>query len=145
MAPSDRLVRRIKADEGFKAKAYRDEDGWSIGYGHHTKEMPRSIVTREEAHSILIEDLLVAREDCVSIYFEFSEIDEPRQEALINMSFNMGGPTLRKFKKHIQAVDYRDWEAAAEEAQDSRWYDQVGGRAKRIVRTLRTGEPNDVV
>ena len=37
----------------------------------------------------------------------------------------------------IAAVKSRDWETAADEMKDSRWYHQVGGRSVRLVQRMR--------
>ena len=40
---------------------------------------------------------------------------------------------LSKFVKMKAAVDKRDWETAAAEMKDSKWYKQTGNRAKDLV------------
>ena len=54
------------------------------------------------------------------------------------MMFNMGYPRLSKFKGMKRGVDARDWNAAADEMVDSRWYDQVTNRAERLVERMRS-------
>ena len=41
------------------------------------------------------------------------------------MMFNMGITRLSKFKGMKRGVDAQDWNSAADEMVDSRWYDQV--------------------
>ena len=53
------------------------------------------------------------------------------------MMFNMGRPRLSKFKGMKRGVDARDWNAAADEMVDSRWYRQVTKRADRLVQRMR--------
>jgi len=53
------------------------------------------------------------------------------------MMFNLGYPRLSKFKGMKQGVDARDWNAAADEMVDSRWYHQVTNRAERLVQRMR--------
>ncbi len=71
---------------------------------------------------------------------KFYELGEPRQFALINMIFNLGAPRFKKFKKFIAAVDARDWETAADELVDSKWFTTHGNRVNRIKQVLLTGE-----
>jgi len=52
--------------------------------------------------------------------------------------FNMGRPRLTKFKGMKAGVDARDWNAAADEMVDSRWYTQVPNRARRLVDRMRS-------
>ena len=53
------------------------------------------------------------------------------------MMFNMGRPRLSKFKGMKRGVDARNWNAAADEMVDSRWYRQVTKRADRLVNRMR--------
>lgn len=87
------------------------------------------------------------------LYPDWIRWTEPRQRAIANMAFNMGYKRLKGFKKMWKAIRKDDWEEAANQAIDSRWYKQVSGkwyqlstkqatrgRAKRIVQMIRTGE-----
>ena len=51
--------------------------------------------------------------------------------------FNMGRPRLSKFANMKAAVDEGDWNRAADEMMDSRWYNQVTNRAERLVERMR--------
>ena len=62
---------------------------------------------------------------------------EEVQHILANMMFNMGRPRLSGFKKFNAAVAAGEWEEAAEEMIDSRWYRQVTNRADRLVTRMR--------
>ena len=53
------------------------------------------------------------------------------------MMFNLGYPRLSKFKGMKRGVDARDWQSAADEMVDSRWYRQVTKRADRLVERMR--------
>ena len=53
------------------------------------------------------------------------------------MMFNLGYPRLSAFKGMRSGVDARDWERAADEMVDSRWYNQVPNRAERLVTRMR--------
>ena len=56
------------------------------------------------------------------------------------MMFNMGYTRLSKFKGMKRGVDSKDWNAAADEMVDSRWYNQVTNRADRLVIRMRNIE-----
>ena len=62
---------------------------------------------------------------------------EEAQRVIANMMFNMGRPRLSKFKGMKSGVDARDWNRAADEMVDSRWYRQVTNRADRLVTRVR--------
>jgi lysozyme len=53
------------------------------------------------------------------------------------MAFNLGRSRLGKFKKMIEAVNEGDYEKAAEEMIDSKWYHQVGNRSIELVEIMR--------
>ena len=59
------------------------------------------------------------------------------QRIIANMMFNMGRPRLSKFANMKAAVDEGDWNRAADEMMDSRWYNQVTNRAERLVERMR--------
>ena len=65
------------------------------------------------------------------------ERERLQQQIIANKMFNMGRPRLSKFKGMKAGVDARDWNKAADEMVDSRWYDQVTNRAKRLVARMR--------
>ena len=52
------------------------------------------------------------------------------------MMFNMGRPRLSKFKKMNEAITNEDWIEASVQMEDSRWYNQVTNRAKRLVERM---------
>jgi lysozyme len=60
------------------------------------------------------------------------------QEALVNLSFNMGIPRLMQFKKTLALLREGDFESAADELLDSRYAEQVGRRALEIADMIRT-------
>ena len=74
-----------------------------------------------------------------SEYDWFSGLDSVRQDAMIDISFNLGQTRLRAFKKALLAMSEGDWDEAADEFMDSRWSDQVGIRAKNLTNMIRSG------
>ena len=43
---------------------------------------------------------------------------------------------LSKFRKMHQALESQNWEEAAKEGRDSKWYEQVTNRAERLMSKL---------
>jgi lysozyme len=68
------------------------------------------------------------------------DLDQVRQEALVNMCFNLGFTRLMKFSKMMAAMAEGKYSLAASEALDSRWAKQVGNRSKDIAHMLDFGE-----
>ena len=82
-------------------------------------------------------DIGVTISDCKKLYDDFEELPEEAQRIIANMLFNVGLPRLSKFVGMKRGVDARDWNAAADEMVDSRWYNQVTNRADRLVERMR--------
>ena len=83
------------------------------------------------------QDVETVLSDCAILYPDFDELPEEVQQIVANMMFNLGRPRLSKFAGMKRGVDSQDWDAAADEMVDSRWYRQVGARAERLVERMR--------
>ena len=62
-----------------------------------------------------------------------------RQDAMINMCFNLGMTRLLGFKKALARMAEANYEYAANEFLDSLWARQVGNRADEIADMILTG------
>jgi len=82
-------------------------------------------------------DIAVTIEDCHTLYDDFDELPEEAQLIIANMMFNLGLPRLSKFRKMKESVDARDFNEAANQMVDSKWYRQVPNRAMRLVKRMR--------
>jgi len=149
-----RLVEQIKKEEGFRAKAYWDVKRWSIGYGTLAKSKDDTI-TKEEAEK----RLLVKVEEAINSFEQIFKGHEAkflgpegavRAECLIEMIYNMGPGVkgkpklggLQSFQNtlgHIFDYDVVDWARVGYNLTMSKWFQQVGGRAKRIVKEITLG------
>ncbi len=58
--------------------------------------------------------------------------------AMVNMAFNLGVGGLNHFHKTLAALQVKDWDTAAKEMLDSTWARQVGERAIRLAKQVRT-------
>lgn len=108
----------------------------TIGVGRNLDAKPLADC---EVALMLDNDIHDARATCQQLFGGFDVFDEVRQHALLDMAFNLGYSRLAKFARMRAAVDARDWEAVAREAQDSDWFKQVGTRGPTVVRMLRDG------
>ena len=84
----------------------------------------------------MLNDIMECIEDLRLIFSKFDELSEARQHCLIDMRFNLGPGGFRSFKRMIGAVEAGDFEAAAIQMQDSKWFSQVGRRAARLVEMM---------
>lgn len=136
-ADLNRLKEDLIRDEDMRRKPYTDSVGkMTIGVGRNLDDVG---ITETEALMLLDNDI---RRLCMSpaLHSIIDRHDSVRQEALLNMAFNIGITRLLMFKKMIAALDEFDYGKAADEMVDSRWYMQVGARADRLVYMVRHGK-----
>ena len=141
----DTLRKQLEIDEGIKHDIYLDHLGLpTFGIGHLiTNADPESgqevgtTISDERVRSAFKADVVSVIEDCNKLYNDFDELPEEVQQIIANMMFNMGRTRLSKFRGMKRGVDARDWNAAADEMVDSRWYRQVTNRADRLVQRMR--------
>ena len=141
----DKLREELADDEGCKFEIYLDHLGLpTFGIGHLVVEgdpehgQPVGTpVDNERVRQVFALDIASTLDECHVLYPDFDDLPEEAQLIIANMMFNMGRPRLSKFKGMKAGVDARDWNKAADEMVDSRWYDQVTNRAKRLVARMR--------
>jgi len=78
-------------------------------------------------------DIQACIQDLKNIFQAFYLLPESARRVLVDMLFNLGPHRFRKFKKIILAVEHQDFIKAAAEMNDSRWYRQVGQRARTLL------------
>ena len=144
----EKLQEELEIDEGCKYEIYLDHLGYpTFGVGHlvlesdpeYGWEVGASIDTHRvnEAFEDDVQNVLT---DCEKLYVQWEHLPEEVQRVIANMMFNMGLTRLSKFKGMKHCVDARDWNTAADEMVDSRWYNQVTNRANRLVERMRSIE-----
>ena len=141
----DKLREEIAADEGEVHEIYLDHLGLpTFGIGHLVRDddpesgLPVGTpVDDDRVVSAFESDIETVLSDCNKLYSDFDDLPEEAQRVIANMMFNMGRPRLSKFKGMKSGVDARDWNRAADEMVDSRWYRQVTKRADRLVTRVR--------
>ena len=142
-----RVFGRLQIDEGIVNEIYKDHLGYpTFGVGHLILESDPEYgqpigtdISPERVADAFDHDLDIAISECETLYgAAWFYLPEEVQEILVNMLFNMGRPRLTQFKKMNSAVEAGDWKTAAVEGRDSRWYDQVGARAERLMSRLET-------
>ena len=142
----EKLRKQLEIDEGIKHDIYLDHLGYpTFGIGHLVTESdPESgqevgtAVSDERVRAAFETDVVSVIDDCNKLYDDFDELPEEVQLIIANMMFNMGRTRLSKFRGMKRGVDARDWNAAADEMVDSRWYRQVTNRADRLVQRMRS-------
>ena len=141
----DRLRKQLEIDEGCKYVIYLDHLNLPThGIGHlilqsdpeHGQPVGTP-VSEDRVIECFEKDLESVQKDCYRLYDDFDDLPEAVQEIIANMLFNMGLGRMKAFKGMKRNVDARQWDKAADEMVDSRWYNQVGERSKRLVGKMR--------
>jgi lysozyme len=141
----NKLREQLEIDEGVVHEIYLDHLGLpTFGIGHLVTEsdpehgLPVGTPVDESRCIEAFEsDVETTLSECKLLYPDFDDLPEEVKQIIANMMFNMGRPRLSKFKGMKRGVDARDWNSAADEMVDSRWYRQVTKRADRLVERMR--------
>ena len=152
MNNDDLLMVELRVDEDTKPLPYKDsEDIWTVATGRNiqSRGLPIQILVDvirragglqpAEMEFMLRLDVVLAKEDLNNLYPGWINLSPVRQRVLINMMFNMGMGVFRRFYKFWTAVKRGNIEEAAKEMEDSKWFRQVGPRAKRLQKMWRNG------
>ena len=139
------LKNEIKADEGCVNSVYLDHLNLkTLGVGHLVTEWDEeydkpvgTTVSDERVNELFEKDINVTLEECRYLYDDFDNLPEEVQKIIGNMMFNLGRPRLSRFHKMKKAVLDKDWQEAANQMQDSKWYEQVTNRAERLCERMR--------
>ena len=126
----------IRQHEGLRLDLYKcPADKWTIGYGHNLDD---NGISKDMAEFILQRDIEDA-EAHLKQYYWFENLDSGRKAAITDLMFNLGPTRFSGFHNMIVALGEGDFEQAAKEAEDSKWFKQVGKRGETIVRIIRSG------
>jgi lysozyme len=128
--------------EGYSCYPYECTKGrLTIGYGRNLESRG---ITRDEARYLMRNDIHRCQLDLRRIFGRsFDNFNEDRQNALIDMRFNLGYKGFRGFKKFIAAIKRGDFEHAIWEMKYRRlnvfspWYIQVTGRVEDLMRLMK--------
>lgn len=147
---SEIATRIIAREEGFEPRPYLCSEGYpTIGYGQKigkqyadlsqfTFEIPEPVASLWMQKNI--DDLLDKMEDNEDIAQALESCNEVREAVLVSMAYQMGVYGLSGFKNMLTAIEFGDWEEAADEALRSRWARQTPERAARHADMLNSGE-----
>lgn len=160
----EKLKQQITQHEACRLSPYKCTAGkWTIGVGRNLDDVGM-FVDEQKAHfghvykgqaliDALIQkpidkalalwmlevDITTAENDAAKLV----KLDEhcfARQGVIINMAFNLGYTRFSKFKKLFKALEFKDYDTAAQEMKDSLWFKQVGNRAIELCEQMKTGE-----
>jgi len=134
-----KLSDQLRIHEGVRKHVYLCSAGYeTIGVGRNIADSGLGL-SDDEIDYLLENDITRCRKE-LETYSWFSDLDEVRQDALINMCFNLGLSRLANFKNALSSMAVGAYADAAEHFLDSRWASQVGNRAQEVAHMIRTGE-----
>ena len=137
---SEQLREMLRRHEGVRNFVYLCSEGYeTIGVGRNIADSGLGL-SDDEVDYLLDNDIKRVREALNDEYYWFGALNDARQEAMIDISFNLGQTRLRGFKKALDAMSTEDFDRAADEFMDSKWSEQVGNRATEVTEMIRTGE-----
>jgi len=111
MTAVDSALPRLKTEEGFRARAYRDTEGHTtIGYGWN---IDAGITPK--AAAALLQAQLQELHETLSAYDWYAHLDPVRQGVCLDIAFNDGLHGLLAFPRMIAALSRGDWLAAQSE------------------------------
>lgn len=144
------LLSWLIVDEDLKLTVYDDANrlplkpGMTL-IGHPTVGIGRALdvkgLTRDESVYLCKNDINEVDEQLRAAFDWFDRLDAVRCNVLANMCFNLGATGLLGFHNMLAAVQLGQYSRAAEEMLASKWAVQVGDRAKRLAKRMRTGNP----
>ncbi len=159
---SEAYYEYLRNNEGFEPKVYKDTEGIdSIGYGLNLEiEDNRRLleedgydvdailsgkqeITPEDAEKYMRSAGETAIQAAFNFVSDFSSLSQDRQTILADMAYNLGEEGLNDFVNLREAIDAEDWEGAAQEIENSKYFGQVKTRGVRNRDGMRTGELQD--
>lgn len=138
---SQQLIDMLKRHEGVEHFAYEcSQSKVTVGCGRNIDRDGGLGLSDDEIDYLLQNDIKRCREELSNEYSWFNRLDAVRQDAIIDLFFNLGATRFRQFKKAIGYLESDDYIMSAAEFLDSRWSQQVGYRAEEICEMIETGE-----
>ena len=150
--------------EGAVPYPYRDSKGlWTIGVGHligDGKTLPPEYaawknngavgakgnnttpaLTQEQMNKLFEEDYK-KHEKIAEKGPGFDKANEPAQGAFVDLTYNVGA-WWTVFKNAAKSAAVGNFDKTGDELKDSKWYTQVGNRAKEVVGLIKQGKDGE--
>ena len=131
------LERMLIRHEGKRSLPYECSAGKiTVGVGRNLEDNP---LTEEEIMYLLRNDIARCEKE-LNRYSWFRMMDKPRQDACLDLLFNIGLTRFLQFRRMIKAFENRDYDLASKELLDSKYALQVGARANELSEIIRTNK-----
>lgn len=135
----------IKVEESFRSKPYYCSEQYpTVGYGERVGDkyapLPNVTRTKEEAIKFVREKIeKITYQLATAKPLAWSKCNEQRKAILISMAYQMGVIGLLAFQKMWACIERADFDGAAKEMVNSKWYVQTKARALRHSQQMRVG------
>lgn len=127
----------LSRDEDRRKRIYTDTVGKvSGGVGRNLTDRGFS---DDEIDLMLDNDIALSETELDRVAPWWRGMNDVRQRVLLNMHFNMGWGSLSQFKTTLGHMEAGRYAAAADAMLASKWAQQVGQRAVRLSKMMRTG------
>lgn len=131
------LSKRIKKNEGFRNKAYKDQLGFlTIGYGHLIRKNEKHLLTGKKNKNFLNKLFLTDLNRAINDYkknYRTTKIPQHIQETIIEMIFQLGIKKVLEFKKFNMHLKKNEIYLAGYEMLNSLWHKQTPKRAESLI------------
>jgi len=142
----EQLRLELELDEGCKYVTYKcSEDRLTFGIGHlvlpddpEYDQPVGTTVSSDRVTECFDKDVGTVIAESKKLYPQFDSLPEDVKLIICNMLFNLGLPTLSKFKDMKAAIDAEQWSAAADAMLDSKWARQLPNRSGRLITRMRS-------
>lgn len=136
----EKLLEMLKRHEGVRSHVYLCSAGYeTIGVGRNISKSGLGL-SEDEVDYLLENDIARVIKELSLEYPWFTDLDDVRKDAIIDISFNLGATRLRGFRRALAAMEVADYTLAAKEFLDSKWSRDVKGRAHELASMIATGE-----
>ena len=137
------LKKRIKSNEGFSSKPYKDQLGYlTIGYGHLILSNEKILLKKTQKkvlEEIFEKDFNKALNN-FNNKLKFLTSNKKEAELLIEMIFQLGIKGCLKFKNLLKNMRKGNKHLVCFEMMNSLWYKQTPGRVKALIKNFLNNE-----
>tara|TARA_R100000808_G_C2130999_1_gene140231 strand:+ start:353 stop:778 length:426 start_codon:yes stop_codon:yes gene_type:complete len=134
------VMENLKREEGWSATVYDCSEGYeTIGYGRNISSTGPGI-TKEEGEFLLANDIARCVDELEKALPWVSGCDRIVANVLVELCYQLGLPTLLKFKLTLNHLQQDQFEAGADELLRSRFAKQTPARALRLAGRLRSAQ-----
>ena len=139
-----KLKKRIKRNEGFSLKPYKDQLGFlTIGYGHlildYEANLLKKKIYKNELEKIFEQDFNKALNN-FNRHLKVFTSNKREAELLIEMVFQLGTKGVLGFKNLLQNMNKGNRHLVCFEMMKSLWYNQTPKRVKELIKVFLKNE-----